>query len=286
MGRILLEVEDVSCAYGADPALDGVTFRVAPGEVVALVGPNGAGKTSLLKVLGGLLAPRRGVARLDGREVSALPAAARAREVASVPLEGNREVLFTVEEAVALGRLPHQRPLSPLTAADRAAVRRALAAVGLEGLAHRPLCRLSGGEAQRVLLARALAQEPRVLLLDEPTAHLDLGHQAAFLELVRRLARERGLAAVAALHDLNLASLYSDRILLLERGRVAAAGTPAEVLTAEVIGRVYGVRVIVQPHPLAGRPQVLLAPASAVATAGGATPFAEDRASAAGGRGR
>lgn len=268
--RVVLEVDGVCCAYGAEPVLEGVRLRVVPGELVALVGPNGAGKTSLLRALAGLLAPRRGAVWVGGREVRSLGAAERARSLAVVPAEGVGDAQLAVEEAVALGRLPHRGPLAALTPTDRAAVRWALAATGLAGLADRPLCRLSGGEAQRVLLARALAQEPRVLLLDEPTAHLDLGHQAAFLGLVRRLAAERGLAAVAALHDLNLASLYADRLLLLHRGRVVAAGAPAAVLTAERVGRVYGVAVLVHPHPLAGRPQVFLAPPDAGGCAAGA----------------
>lgn len=257
--RVLVEVDGVTCAFGAEPVLDGVTLRVAPGEVVAVVGPNGAGKTSLIKVLSGLLLPRRGCARLDGREVASLPPAERARALGVVPSEGRRDLAFTVEEAVALGRLPHLHPLAGLTAADREAVRRALAAAGLSRLAGRPLHSLSGGEAQRVWLARALAQEPRVLLLDEPTAHLDLGHQAAFLALLGELARSRPLAAVAVLHDLNQAALWSDRVVLLARGRVVAAGAPEDVLTPERIAAVYGVDVLVQPHPRSGRPQVVFA---------------------------
>lgn len=261
-GRVLLEVEGVTCTYGAEPVLDGVCLRVHPGELVAVVGPNGAGKSTLLKLLARLLIPRRGAVCLDGRDVGGMEAAELAREVASVPAEGGREHLFTVEEAVLLGRLPHLRPLQREGECDREAVHRALVATALDALAGRPVSRLSGGEAQRVLLARALAQEPRVLLLDEPTAHLDLGHQGRFLELVRGLCRTRGTAVIAALHDLNLASLYADRIILLAGGCVLADGSPAEVLTPDHVARAYGADVLVQPHPLAGRPQVFLVPAA------------------------
>lgn len=257
-GEPVITVDGVSLGYGSVVAVECLKFQVFRGEVLALVGPNGAGKTSLLRILNRLLTPSRGAVYLDGRDLKRLSAAAVAREAALVASEGEQNLLFTVREAVALGRLPHLGPLQREGKPDRDAVDRALALTDLDVLADRPLSTLSGGQAQRVFLARALAQEPRILLLDEPTAHLDLGHQVRFLQLVRGLG-EDGVTVVVALHDLNLASLYADRLLLMAGGRPQALGEPAEVLDPDLIAAAYGTEVIVQPHPISGRPQVLIA---------------------------
>ncbi|MBI2917258.1 MAG: ABC transporter ATP-binding protein [Chloroflexi bacterium] len=240
--------------------LEDVSLDVGPGEMVALLGPNGSGKTTLLRVILGLLRPQQGEVFLDSHRVAAVPRRRIAQQVAVVPQQFHMPFAFTVEEVVMLGRTPHLRPLVEEGPADRDAVRAALDLAGLAPLAGRPFNELSGGERQRVIVALALAQEPRVLLLDEPVAHLDIHQQVEVLELVSRLNRERGVTVVAAMHDLNLASLYFRRLLLLRRGRVFADGEPGQVITADNLEQVFGARVEVVPHPTAGVPYVVMMP--------------------------
>lgn len=230
-------------------ALDGVSFTIAAGEFVGLVGPNGSGKTTLLHCLTGLLSPHGGAVLLDGRTVAAWGPAELARRVGVVAQGEGAGCEFTVAQAVAMGRYPRRRRWQRETAADREAVAAALRLTGLADLADRPLATLSGGERQRAALARALAQTPRSLLLDEVTAHLDLGFQAEVLTLLRRLNAEQGLTVVVVLHDLNLAARCCQRLFLLSRGRILAAGAPGEVLTPDTLQRAYGVAVRVQPGP-------------------------------------
>ena len=247
-----LQVVGATAPFGLAPGLD---FSVAAGAFVALVGPNGAGKSTLLRLLGGGLRPVAGEVRLDGARLDALGGKARARRIATVPQEEARLEGFSVRAVVELGRLPHLSRFGGPSAVDRAAVDDALAAAGVSALDDRPAESLSGGEYQRVRIARALAQGAAVMLLDEPEAHLDLGHRLAVLALLARLNRSRGLTVVAALHDLDVAALYSERLVMLAEGRVVADGTPAEVLTAERVGAVYGAQVRVDIDE--GRPRVL-----------------------------
>jgi iron complex transport system ATP-binding protein len=232
---------------GEGAALSGVTLTIAPGEFVGLIGPNGSGKTTLLRCLSGLLAPHGGAVLLDGRALAGWRPAELARRVGVVAQGDGAAFEFTVGQVVAMGRYPHRRRWQPETADDRQAVAAALAQTGLTSLAERPVTALSGGERQRVALARALAQEPQTLLLDEVTAHLDLGYQAEILALLRRLNADRGLTIVAVLHDLNLAARACQRLLLLSGGRILAAGSPAEVLTPANLLSAYGVRTEVAP---------------------------------------
>jgi len=241
-GTPLLEVADVSFSYGAVPALDRISFVARAGELLALVGPNGAGKSTLLRVAAGLLAPRTGSVRLAGLDAHAAPRRAVARVCALVPQEPKAPWPFTVREAVMMGRAPHQGLLAIPGPFDRGAVDGAIEACDLGALAGRRLDALSGGERRRVFFARALAQEPRVLLLDEPTAFLDLAHQVSAMEMAR-VAAGAGLCVVAVLHDLNLAAAAADRLLVLSRGRVVADGAPGAVLTAERVSEVWGVTV-------------------------------------------
>ena len=222
----VLEACDVAVAFGRTPVLHGVHARFGRGWT-AIVGPNGAGKSTLLRVLAGLLAPQRGSVRLDGRPLAALRGPQRGRHIAWLAQRGETTGELTVRETVALGRLPHRGLWRPATPGDDAAVARALAATECTPWQHRRLGELSGGERQRALLARALATEARVLLLDEPTTHLDPPHQVALARLARRLAGTH--AVVTVMHDLPLA-LAADRVLLLDGGRVRAdtdAGDPA-----------------------------------------------------------
>ncbi len=252
-----LEIRGVVAGYGARDVLHGVDLTVAAGEVMVLAGPNGAGKTTLLRVLSGTLRPRAGTVRWQEEDLLALSPRQRARRMAVVPQARGVPPTFTVAQAVMLGRTPYLSWLGAPNAYDRDVVRRVLAQTDLTDLADRPLGQLSGGERQRVLLARALAQETPILLLDEPTTHLDLRHQANILRLVRDLSRERGLAVLMVIHDLNLAARFADRLALFDQGRVLAVDAPQAVLTAARIAAVYRTPVDVCRTPQ-GLPLVVL----------------------------
>jgi iron complex transport system ATP-binding protein len=260
----LLELEAVEAGYpgggSAAPVLYGVDLRIDPGEVVALIGPNGAGKSTLLKVAGGGLRVTAGRVRLGERDLAALGPRDIARQVAVVSQDGPVPVGLRVRDMVALGRTPYLRRLLGPTARDRTATDWALAAAGVVELADRFVEQVSGGERQRVILARALAQEPQLLLLDEPTANLDLYHQVAMLEVVRGLARDQGLGVLAAVHDLQLAALFCDRVVLLSGGRIVAQGSPEAVLTESLLLATFGQRVALSAHPTHGVPLVALVP--------------------------
>jgi iron complex transport system ATP-binding protein len=258
---LAIDTVSVSFAEGQRPALDGVSLSLPRGRLVGLLGPNGSGKSTLLRVAAGLLPPRQGAVRLDGRRLASFRRDEIARRVAMVPQQAIVPEAFTGWEVVMAGRTPHLRPLRGPSLADEAVARRALALVDATHLADRRAGEMSGGERQRLLLARALAQEPAVLLLDEPTTHLDLPHQLAILDLTLRMVGAGDLAALAVFHDLNLAAEYCDEIALLHEGRILVHGTPREVLAPGWIARVYGVEVAVIPHPESGRPVVLLPPA-------------------------
>jgi iron complex transport system ATP-binding protein len=238
----IVAVREASFAYGAGLALDRVSFAARSGEFVGLLGPNGAGKSTLVRLVAGLAQPAAGEVRLAGLDPWRAPRREVARACALVPQEPRVAWPFTVREAVMMGRAPRQGLLAVATRFDRGAVQGALEACDLVHLAERRLDALSGGERRRVFFARALAQEPRVLLLDEPTAFLDLGHQVAVMSMARVAARG-GLCVVAVLHDLNLAAAACDRVVVLSRGRVVAEGAPADVLTAERVREVWEVPV-------------------------------------------
>ncbi len=244
-----LRLVDVAFRYGPVTVLDSVSLDVPAGTLVALIGANGAGKTTLLNLACGTLRPTRGYVELDQSDLATLPAAQRARRIALVPQSLPIPFAFTVRELVGLGRTPYLHPLRGEQPGDRLAIERALEITDTAHFAHRNVLELSGGERQRVILALALAQEPDLLLLDEPTANLDVAHQIAILELIRDLNRNENLTVLAAIHDLNLASLFFDRIVAIDRGRVVADGPPRAVLTPEVIGMVYGSAVQVIDHP-------------------------------------
>jgi iron complex transport system ATP-binding protein len=259
-----LELRGVDATYpgraSAAPVLKNVELRVDPGQMLALIGPNGAGKSTVLRVAGGILRPTAGQVLLDGIDLATLRPRDQARKIAAVPQEGAMPPGLLVREMVALGRTPYVRVLLGPTTQDRDAVEWAIAAAGIEALLDRFVDELSGGERQRVILARALAQQPRLLLLDEPTANLDLHHQVAMLELVRGLTHERELAVVAAVHDLQLAALFCDRVALLHRGQIVSQGSPEAVLTAPLLQETFGQRVVLAAHPTHGVPLVALVP--------------------------
>ncbi len=256
MSSTAIVVDQVVCRYDAIPALDGVSLTVPRGQMCGIIGPNGSGKTTLLRAIHGILSPERGTVFLEGRPVAEMSPRQVAALAGTVPQRAGKGFGFTVHEIVSMGRAPHVPPLAAETQADVETVWKAMAQTGIQHLARRSVDSLSGGEFQRVLIARALAQDPRVLLLDEPTAHLDLRYQMEIMDLLLALRRS-GLALVAAVHDVNLASVFCDRLVLLRAGRVAALGTPGEVLQAPILETVYGIPVTVTADPATGRPHVI-----------------------------
>ena len=254
----MLEIRDLTVYYGRRPALREVSLDVRPGEILAVIGPNGAGKSTLVKAVSGVVPVRSGQIRLDRRPLGDLAGPARARRIAVVPQAAYLPPAFIVEQTVLLGRTPYLGWLGRTRPEDRSVVEAALAETGLTGLRGRSISELSGGEHQRVLLARALAAEAPVLLLDEPAAHLDLAHQAAIFSLVTALAADKGLAVLMVVHDLNHAAAFANRIVLIAEGAVRAEGSPEDVLTAENLSAVYGIGVHIRPHPLRRIPLVLM----------------------------
>jgi iron complex transport system ATP-binding protein len=253
----MLTIDSLTVKYRSQPVLRTIALSLRAGEVLALVGPNGAGKSTLIRVASGRLRPLSGRVLLNGQDVLHMPPEQRARWIAVVPQAVNLPEAFTVQDTVLMGRTPYLGWLGRERTADLRAAHEAMTRTCTHELADRRVGELSGGERQRVLIARALAQAAPVLLLDEPTAHLDLKHQAGLLGLIRDLAREAGLAVLVALHDLNLAAQFADRVMLLAHGETRALGTPAEVLTAAHLTSVYDTPVNVVPHPLYGSPLIL-----------------------------
>ncbi|NPV53273.1 MAG: ABC transporter ATP-binding protein [Firmicutes bacterium] len=258
MASVHLVICDLTCSYGSSIALDGITFQVERGDLVGLIGPNGSGKSTLLKAISRVLRPRLGEILLDGKNLSLFKQVDVARRMAAVAQENPVDFDFTVEDMVLMGRYPHLSRFERERAGDFEKVRQAMEMTGTSSLAHRPVTELSGGELQRVMIARAIAQEPEVLLLDEPTSHLDIGHQIEILDMVKGLNKGKGLTVIAALHDLNLAALYFDRLILIKEGKIFALGSPAEVITRDNIRATYGSEVFITRHILSGRPQVVL----------------------------
>jgi iron complex transport system ATP-binding protein len=260
----LLRAADVAYGYGGAGGgeghaftLAGVSLDVARGGFVGLLGPNGCGKTTLLKLLGGTLAPRTGAVTLDGDPLAGLSRRRIAQRIAIVPQETHPTFDFTVQEMVLMGRHPHLGPFTLEGPTDIAIAQEALAATGTAHLVDRAYMTLSGGEKQRVVIASALAQSPDVLLLDEPTASLDLGFQMEIAALLRRLNRERQVTLVLATHDLNLAASLCGHLLLLKGGRTLAFGPTADVLTAATVRALYGVEADVSFHAAAGHVTVV-----------------------------
>ena len=268
----LLRLRDVRFRHAGAraPLFDRLDLDVPVGSCLGLIGPNGSGKTTLLRILAGLLRPESGAVLLQGGPIGALAPRRRAQLLAVLLPEAPLLFNFSVLEVALMGRAPHLGPWGLERPEDFAAARRALAEVDLEEFAGRPVRDLSSGERQRVLLARALAQEPKVLLLDEPTAFLDIKHALGIHEILARLNRERRLTLVLASHDLNLVARYAERLVLLDRGRIAADGSPAEVLTPERLSSVYETESQVVADPVTGAPMVI--PRAPIAPPGGPRP--------------
>lgn len=252
-----LELQNVTLAYGDHVVLKEVSFWAMPGETLGFIGPNGCGKSTLIRAISRVIKPVSGRILLDGRDTFKMPRGELARLIAVVPQAPFLPEVFTAFEVVLMGRTPHLGLFRYESRKDMELSLRAMEVTRTLHLMERRVGELSGGEKQRLVVARALAQEPKVLLLDEPTAHLDINHQVKILDLIKILCVEQKLTVVVALHDLNLASQYCDRVILLNGGWVCAEGMPEEVINPRNIKMVYGAEVLVLPHPLNGLPTVL-----------------------------
>jgi iron complex transport system ATP-binding protein len=253
-----IELRGVEFRYRAGETLfEDFRLTVKEQEFFGIIGPNGSGKTTLLRLMAGLLVPDSGEVLVEGKHLSSYARRELARVVGFMPQENHFAFDFLVEEVVMMGRNPFLGRFQRPRREDHEKVSGALQFADCSGLKEKGINAISGGERQRVVLARTLSQEPRILLLDEPTSHLDLAHQLRIVEILKRLNRE-GVTIIVNLHDLNLASVACSRILLLDKGKTAACGAPAQVLTQELIQQVYGVRPFLEKHPETGTPQVIL----------------------------
>ena len=254
----MLSVRNVSAGYGSRCVLHDVSLEVGRGRFVGLIGPNGCGKTTLLRVASGILPPTSGQVHVAGENIRRAARRSRAKVMACLLQDLSLDLPLTVREVVLMGRWPHLRGLGWETREDHQAAQRAMELAGVSHLADRPITEISGGERQRAFIAMCLAQQPQVLLLDEPTQHLDIAYQLSLLDLILGLNRQAGVTVLAVFHDLNLASEYCDRLLLLDRGRVDAQGPPQTVLTADRIGRVYNANILVGQNPVSSRPHIMV----------------------------
>lgn len=257
---IKLEMQDVWLGYNHKPVLKGISLQVTPGEMVGLIGPNGSGKSTLIKALSRVISPISGKILIGGKYITDIPRRELARLLGVVPQMPLLPSAFTAFEIVLMGRNPHLGLFQFEGPGELAITWRAMERTATHSLAQRRVGELSGGEIQCLLIARVLAQETKAILLDEPTANLDIGRQVEILNLIKKLCSESNLTVLAALHDLNLASQYCDRVVLINEGRIHAEGTPSEVITNHNISEVYGAEGCVYSHPLNGLPAVLLNP--------------------------
>lgn len=253
----LVTIEHVDFAYGTVTAVRDFCLSVRAGEVFGLLGPNGSGKSTIVRLLSGVLSPDRGRIRFAGRDLTAYSREALARQIAVVPQETQIALPFSVLEVVLMGRSPHHGRFGFESQADIALARHAMQLTEVDGLERRAIHELSGGERQRVMLARALTQAPQLLLLDEPTAFLDIKHQVEVYDLIKNLSRQEGLTVISILHDLNLASLYCDRLALLKSGAVFCAGAPEDVLTYVNVKAVYETEVYIGLNDITRKVHIL-----------------------------
>ncbi len=255
-----ISVKNLSHAFDGRTVLEDLSFEVEAGNFFIIIGPNGSGKTTLLKLLVGLLPLKSGAVHVLSENLAEYSAAGLARRIAYVPQNVPVEFPFTVTQVVLMGRSPHLGPLGFEGQIDLRMAQDAMNITDVSHLAERRLDQLSGGEQQRVFIARAICQQPKILLLDEPTAALDLSHQVRLMDLMERLKNEQGVTVVMVSHDLNMAAMYADRLLLLSRGRIARSGAPAKVIDYDLLEQVYGCKLLVDQSPLGDYPRVHLVP--------------------------
>lgn len=259
MSADILTIRNLFCGYGNKEVIHNISFAVERGEFVGIIGPNGAGKTTLFKAVTKLLNIKSGEMLYRDKDINRLSSREIAGEIAVLPQGVELNFSFTVEEFILMGRYPHKKRFEGPNNDDYAIIENVMSLTDTEILSRRFVNELSGGEKQRVLLAQALAQEPKLLLLDEPTSHLDIGHQISIMELLRNLNKKQGITVLAVLHDLNLAAEYADRLILLNEGEVFKSGDPREVLTYQNIEDVYQTVVVVKENPFSRKPYILLA---------------------------
>jgi len=255
---ITIEMRKVTLGYGTRKVVTEIDLEVVSGEMVGLIGPNGCGKSTIIRALSHVISPQGGKVLVNGREIGQISRREMARVVSVVPQIPLLPSIFTAFEIVLMGRYPYMGVFQHEGREELEVAYDALAKTGIAHLAKRRVGELSGGEIQSVLIARALAQQTSAIILDEPTANLDIGRQLEILDIIKRLCRENSIAVLVALHDLNLAAQYADRLYLVNHGAIHAEGTPREVITQRNIGEVYGARHCVYPHPANGLPAVLL----------------------------
>jgi len=254
----MLEINNLTCGYDLKFALQDIDFKVESKEFVGIIGPNGSGKTTLLRAITRILKPKKGVVLLDGRNICQMKFEELARQIAVVP-QSFAGLDLSVEDFVFLGRIPHLKRFQFIESKmDVDIVERCMGLTDTLKLKDKLMSEISGGERQLALIARALAQEPRLLLLDEPTSHLDITHQVGILDLISRLNKELDLTVIIVLHDLNLASEYCKRLVLINEGRVHKIGTPKEVLNYKIIEEVYKTIVVVEKNPISFKPYILV----------------------------
>ncbi len=256
----IITVRDLCGGYTGVPVIHNVSFSIRRGETIGIIGPNGSGKSTLLRLISRVLCPEKGEVLLENRNIRTFPLKEFCRKVAFVGQEAPTEFSFSSREIVAMGRIPHLRRLEPESRNDKDAIAEAMRLTDVLELADREIQTLSAGECQRVILARALAQKTELILLDEPTSHLDIGHQVQILDLLRMLNRRHCVTIAMVIHDLNLASEYCDRLILLHEGRIFRVGAPENVLTYQNLETVYKTVVVVRKNPVSQKPYILLVP--------------------------
>jgi len=253
MQLVTLRINNIACRYETTNVLENINFSAKGGDFIGIIGPNASGKSTLLKSISKVLKPHTGVVLLNERDVYTFKSAEIAKNLAVVPQESVISFAFTALEVVLMGRTPHLNRFEMESTQDLIIAQKSMELTNTWYLAERPIDTLSGGEKQRIIIARALTQEPRVLLLDEPTDHLDINHQIEILDLIKRLSKEEEMIVIGVFHDLNIASQYCDRLILLHKGRIFAAGGAGDVLTGENIEKVYGVKVTVKQDDVSGK---------------------------------
>lgn len=256
----MIAARNLCGGYTHIPVIHDISFSIRKGETVGIIGPNGSGKSTLLRLISRILCPEKGEVLLENRNIRTFPLKEFCRKVAFVGQETPTEFSFSSREIVAMGRIPYLRRLEPENQNDKDAIAEAMRLTDVLELAEREIQTLSAGEYQRVILARALAQKTELILLDEPTSHLDIGHQVQFLDLLRMLNRRHCVTIAMVIHDLNLASEYCDRLILLHEGRIFQTGTPEDILTYQNLETVYKTVVVVRKNPVSQKPYIVLVP--------------------------